>query len=64
MRFEDGDEEDMSRADIFRLLDDGNNRGDLITAVHGERVGFMDSLDSSDDAKDDINEMGLHMGSS
>ena len=46
----------MSRADVFRLLDDGNNRGDLITAVHGERVDFMDSLDSNDDAEDDIND--------
>ena len=46
----------MSRADVFRLLDDENNRGNLITAVHGERVDFMDSLDSNDDAEDDIND--------
>jgi hypothetical protein len=46
----------MSRANVFRLLDDGNNRGDLTTAVHGERVDCMDSLDSNDDAEDDIND--------
>ena len=46
----------MSRADVFRLLDDENNRGNLITALHGERVDFMDSLDSNDDAEDDIND--------
>ena len=56
MRFTDDDEEDMSRADIFRILDDGNNRGPLLTEVHGERIDFKDSLRSNDAAESDVND--------
>ena len=56
MCFEDSDEEDMSCANIYCLLNDGNNHGYLITAMYGEHLDFMDSLDSNNDAKDDIND--------
>ena len=46
----------MSRADIFSLLDDENNRGPLITAAHGERIDFMDSLELNNDEEADVND--------
>ena len=48
--------EDMSRADVFTLLDDANNRGPLITAAHGDRVDFPDILEIDDAAEADVND--------
>ena len=56
MHFTDNDEKDMSHADIFRILDDGNNRGPLLTEAHGERIDFKDSLRSNDAAESDVND--------
>jgi len=46
----------MSRADVFSILDDANNRGPLITAAHGERIDFSDSIEVNDDAEADVND--------
>ena len=48
--------EDVSRADVFTLLDDANNRGPLITAAHGDRVDFADSLEIDDAAEANVND--------
>lgn len=38
------------------MLDDDNNRGPLITATHGERIDFTDSLEANDAAENDVND--------
>jgi hypothetical protein len=56
VQHEDNDEEDISHADIFRILDNKNSSGPLITAASGELIDFSDALESDNEDEDNGND--------